>query len=377
MKFFFKTFLRLSAFFIAGICHCACAKAQPSAMLVKENIFEGGKFFNSCHASTLIETEGGGLLAAYFAGTKEGADDVCIWISRYDGAKWMDPKKTAWSAMTSGKDEPCWNPVLFRLKSGRIILFFKQGGNWKNWQGMQSFSDDEGETWTTPEALKPEGNAGPIKNKPVYVGERIIAPTSDEPSPADWRVYFWISDDGAKTWRKVDHLNREGELGGIQPSILIHKDGSLQALGRTPRGAGYVYQAWSRDGGETWSKLCATPLPNQNSGTDALTLADGRHIIVYNHQTNWKKRSPLNVAISDDGLRWFPLLVLEDAQGEFSYPAVIQRLDGRVEISYTNRRKTITHVTLDPKNFSPGKRPITGAWSESAPERDDEFELRK
>jgi predicted neuraminidase len=53
--------------------------------------------------------------------------------------------------------------------------------------------------------------------------------------------------------------------------------------------------------------------------------------------------------LSDDGAAWREIGKLEGRRGEFSYPAVIQPGDGLVHISYTNRRETITHVTIDPE----------------------------
>ena len=80
---------------------------------------------------------------------------------------------------------------------------------------------------------------------------------------------------------------------------------------------------------------------------DAVTLRDGRHLIVYNHTT--QGRSPLNVAVSRDGKSWTPALVLEREAGEYSYPAVIQSAaDGMVHITYTWKRQRIKHVVLDP-----------------------------
>jgi predicted neuraminidase len=95
-----------------------------------------------------------------------------------------------------------------------------------------------------------------------------------------------------------------------------------------------------------------TALPNPNSGIDAITLADGRHLLVYNHSSQNKVRTPLNVAISTDGKNWIQILTLEDEPGaQFSYPAVIQSSDGMVHITYTWKRFRIKHVVLDPRRF--------------------------
>jgi predicted neuraminidase len=134
------------------------------------------------------------------------------------------------------------------------------------------------------------------------------------------------------------------EIDAIQPSILMHSGGRLEAVGRTR--AEHVFETWSADGGKTWSPIVLTALPNPSSGIDAVTLRDGRHLIVYNHTT--RGRSPLNVAISNDGRRWDAALVLESEPGEYSYPAVIQGADGLVHITYTWRRRRIKHVVIDP-----------------------------
>jgi predicted neuraminidase len=108
--------------------------------------------------------------------------------------------------------------------------------------------------------------------------------------------------------------------------------------------------------------MSATVLPNPNSGIDAVTLADGRQLLVYNHTT--RGRSPLNVSVSTDGLQWQAALVLESEPGEFSYPAMIQTSDGRVHITYTWKRQRIRHVVLDPAKLS--LRPMSaGEWPDS------------
>jgi predicted neuraminidase len=174
----------------------------------------------------------------------------------------------------------------------------------------------------------------------------ILCPSSTEDN--GWRVHFeWTSDLG-KTWNKTEPVNDGRAIGAIQPTILFHRDGSLQALGRTKEGK--IFEIWSNESGKTWGEMKLTSLPNPNSGIDAVTLRDGRQLLVYNHSK--KGRSPLNVAISPDGKVWQSALTLEDEPGkEFSYPAVIQTKDGLVHITYTWKRARIKHAVLDPSKL--------------------------
>jgi alpha-L-rhamnosidase len=154
----------------------------------------------------------------------------------------------------------------------------------------------------------------------------------------------WTKDLG-ETWERTPPLNDGKTLQAIQPTILEHGPSRLQILCRG-RGTGRIVEASSDDAGKTWSELTLTELPNPNSGIDAVTLRDGRHLLVYNHTP--RGRSPLNVAVSDNGRTWQAAVVLEDTPGEFSYPAVIQTKDGLVHITYTWKRQRIGHVVLDP-----------------------------
>jgi predicted neuraminidase len=301
--------------------------------------------FAACHASTVVQTRKGTLVAAWFGGAKEGAPDVAIWFSRYTDGKWSKPEKAADGAGENGKSQPCWNPVLFQPADGPLLLFYKVGPSPKTWHGVLTTSEDDGVTWSRPKPL-PDGFLGPIKNKPVQLaGGAILCPSSTE--NAGWRVHFERTDDRAKEWSKTDPLNDGKEIAAIQPAILQHGGDKLQALGRSRQGK--LWQAWSKDGGKTWGALELTSLPNPNSGIDAVTLADGRFLLVYNHTT--KDRSPLNVAVSDDGKTWKAALVLESDPGEYSYPAVIQDADGLVHITYTWKRERVKHVVVDPKKL--------------------------
>lgn len=329
--------------------------AQPG-VLRSEFIFETAPF-PACHASTVVESRGR-LLAAWFGGTREKNPDVSIWISRQEGGRWIQPREVANGIESPERRYPCWNPVLFQPKDGPLMLFYKVGPSPDEWWGMLMTSEDGGDTWSKPQSL-PEGILGPIKNKPVQLPNGdLLCPSSTEDK--GWRVHFERTSDLGKSWQRTDPVNDGREFGAIQPSILVHGGAGLQALGRTRQGR--IFQVWSEDNGRSWGPMTATVLPNPNSGIDAVTLTDGRQLLVYNHTT--RGRSPLNVALSSDGRAWQAALVLENEPGEFSYPAVIQTSDGLVHITYTWKRQRIRHVLLDPAKLS--LRPMPkGDWPDS------------
>lgn len=314
------------------------AEAGEAAIVKAEFVYEQASF-RSCHASTIAESQGG-LVAAWFGGTREGAADVGIWCSRHDGKAWSPPVEAANGVQEGGKRHPCWNPVLFQWDK-TLHLFYKVGPSPRTWWGMLITSTDGGRTWSRPQRL-PDGFAGPIKNKPVLEGGRLLCPSSTE--DAGWRVHMesWTGKEGG--WSKTDPLNDGKTIGAIQPSILRLGGEKLLALGRTRQGK--IFQIASEDRGKTWGEMTLTSLPNPNSGIDAVTLADGRHLVVYNHTA--RGRSPLNVSVSRDGQAWQAALTLEDLPGEYSYPAVIQAADGRVHATYTWKRQKVRHVVIDP-----------------------------
>jgi predicted neuraminidase len=337
-------------------------RAAGSPETLREFLYDQPAPTPECHASTLCET-GEGLAAAWFGGTREKHPDVGIWFSRKVGSG----PESRWTAAvelfngqgsgTNGTRVPTWNPVLYRHSGNRLSLYYKVGPSPSTWWGMQSDSPDGGRTWSKPERL-PGRNLGPIKNKPVLArsGE-LLLPSSTEDH--GWQVVMERFAPASGMWTCPDPVPDPAHLQGIQPSILTLKDGRLVALGRT-RQAHRIFRTLSTDQGVSWSPLAATDLPNPNSGVDAVTLTDGRHVLIYNHTQSG--RSPLNVAVSaHDAATWSAVHVLETDPGEYSYPAVIQTADGRVHITYTWNRKRVRHVVLDPTKFAP-RAILHGDW---------------
>ncbi len=349
--------------------------------------------FPQCHSASIVETKKGDLIATYFGGTKERNPDVCIWVSRKlkGSQEWTKPQMVAdgvelrplkpnkdgkvsqvttsakpafgarfmplpqWTgnrgeyAIGDNYREACWNPVLFETPDGELQLYFKIGPNVAGWLGWYVTSKDGGKTWSQRKRL-PEGFYGPVKNKPILNKGRLIAPTSDERD--GWKLYFELSDDMGKTWRRTAFVEADSNVKAIQPSILQLPDGRLEAVCRTrSRHIGVTY---SSDNGETWSKLSFLETPNNNSGIDAVTLQDGTYAMICNdwpiEPTKEKgARTPLSILRSKDGVHWTHWITLEDSPvSQYSYPSIIQSRDGHLHAIYTWRRQRIKHVELIP-----------------------------
>jgi len=310
-----------------------------------------------CHAPTLAERPDGAIVGVWFGGTREGHIDAGAWQSTFESSTWSPPREVAHGTYDDGSPSATFNPVLFQYPDNGPMLLFFMSGHLGTAKGNLQVSHDGGRTWSPPRRL-PDGIRGATKNKPVLLPDgTLVCPDNSS------KLKFDRTRDFGETWLTSGIAPGDG-IDGIQPTILTHRDGRLQALARSRTGA--IVQTWSDDGGATWSPLEKTSLPNNYSGIDAVTLDDGRHLLVYNHATipdgRWGgPRTPLNVAVSNDGVNWSAALVLEDEPGEYSYPAVIQTSDGKVHVLYTWHRVRVKHVELDPSRFEP--RPIVnGQW---------------
>lgn len=328
--------------------NCSQHNDFKSGILVDEFIYTEAPY-PSCHASTIAETPDG-LVAAWFGGEYERHPNVGIWVSRHVNGEWNSSVEVANGVQNDTLRYPTWNPVLYQVPDGELLLFYKIGPSPSTWWGMMMRSSDNGVSWSDPEKL-PEGIIGPVKNKPVLLDDgTLLCPTSTEGD--GWRVHFEMTKDWGKTWEKTDAINNPKIYNIIQPSILFHTDGKLQMLCRSRNSV--LASAWSEDNGKSWSLVRDSGLPNNNSGTDAVTLKDGRQMVVYNHVktpigASKGHRTPLNIAVSDDGKKWEAALVLEDSEiSQYSYPAIIQTSDGLVHVVYTWRRERIKHVVIDP-----------------------------
>lgn len=264
---------------------------------------EPAEYFQECHASACIRNDSGDVMAVYFAGTKEGAPDVGIWMSRRMNGAWEAPRRIKFEYGL-----PHWNPILHR-DGDRIILYYKVGKSPIEWWTMVSETADFGENWTESVPVTAEG-AGQDQIPQVATKNRILV-TSDgrwlagasvETSDYLWDCSVEISDDCGKTWKKhpipfqhiIDKADGDPSADGlIQPALWQSGEQTFHCLMRSSRG--YVYRSDSVDGGETWCEAYPISLPNNNSGISVAQTQDGSLVLAYNPVSdNWGLRSPLS-----------------------------------------------------------------------------------
>lgn len=322
--------------------------------------------FKETHASTLIRLKDGSFLIAAFAGTKEGNDDVGIWMVKGRPENWSQPVE-----VSKIKHEPHWNPVLFQADGGKIFLFFKVGKKIATWRTYVITSNDEGTTWSDAYELVAgdEGGRGPVRNKPIVLSNGSwVAGASNENGP--WNAFFDISEDEGKSWTATSYVTidrlklgmgdklpdtskiiseglrdtiaqyRNG--GVIQPTLWESKPGHVHALLRSTYGM--ICRTDSKDYGKSWSPVYKTSLPNPNSGIDLVKLPDGTLVLAANEDSaNWGSRGVLALFVSkDNGKSWSKKseVVRGKNEDEYSYPAIIQA-GGSIALTYTWNRKNI------------------------------------
>ena len=308
------------------------------------------------HSGTLVEMADGRLVAAWYAGSGEGARDVAIHLSsRGQDGTWSEPRvifrREGVASDLQRYVHSLGNPLLFTDESNRLGLLFVSiaAGKWSGSSMNLAWSSDAGQTWTRPEklTLNPLGNLSALpRNPPVPLVDGGWAVPIYEEFLGRFPELLWIRPRDPGTQAAVSRM-ADG-MSVFQPSVVALSAERGLAFYRDDSGTGRVFLAGSSDRGRTWGEGTASELPNVDSGVCALRLSDGRLLCAVNDSPN-RKRENLRLALSaDDGQTWRYIATLaEERRENFDYPYMILGRDGRVRMLYSSRGTRIVYAEFN------------------------------
>jgi hypothetical protein len=324
----------------------AATAAEPAAYACRQDIHPQDEDFPGVHVATLEEAPNGDLLYGFYAGSREGADDVKTYMGR------LAAGAATWTAPTVVFDEPNQpdgNAVFWTDdEHGLVHLLFStiRGDGWTEADLRMISSADNGQTWSDPQFIREEWGwlFGTLPFR-MSNGELIVPIYSE----TEWSSGFYISSDDAQTFTPYpndDDTTWPTSLGGmIQPATVELEAGHLLALNRSRDG--FIWQTESTDFGRTWSDAEPTTMPNNNSRLALLKLHNGNLVLA--HNPTMFGRSPLRLSLSTDGGQsWSASVDIENESGEeFSYPYLLQTSDGMIQLGYTHRRESMRHLAFN------------------------------
>jgi predicted neuraminidase len=305
------------------------------------------------HVASIAELPDGRLTASWYAGSREGASDVAIYLStrRPADGRWSPPRAIV-TRESAARElnryiKKVGNALIFSDSAGKLWLIYVtvSVGGWSGSSLNVITSLDAGETWTASRrlTLSPFFNLSElVKNPPVALSDGGWAIPIYHEFISTFPEMLWLSESNGAILTTKSRMSAGWY--GYQPAVA--ELGTNRALGllRDDGNARKVSFVRSEDAGRTWSPPLALDLPNPDSGLDAIRLMDGRLILAFNDSPTGREN--LRLALSDDeGQTWTRIATVAEAPGaDFSYPFLLQSSDGDVHVVYAWKRTEIRHV---------------------------------
>jgi predicted neuraminidase len=309
----------------------------------------------SAHASSLALASDGGLLVAWFAGSREGASDVRIEMAKLGPGT----QRLRWTALTREQLQAgvrrsirkLGNPALSRDSAGRLHMFVVSVsvGGWSGSAINHLVSTDDGRTWGAPRRLilSPLLNFSSLVRAPALAMEDggLGLPAYHE-FAMKWPLWTRLDVDGNVT--SSVRMPQPGPA--LQPAVAaLSSESAIAALRRGHGSSPQVLACRTESAGAAWSAAPATGIPNPDSGVALVRLASGTMLLACNPLESGRQVLQLFHS-SDGGASWLPGAVLERGSGsdEFSYPSLLQDPGGTIHVSYTRNRTGIVVRSLPP-----------------------------
>ena len=294
----------------------------------------------------IVVLKDGSLLAAWSDFYGGGEDEAAARIS---AARSTDGGRT-WPARYTLQEnigkQNVMSVSLLRERSGDLLFFFCVKNSGTDLYPVVRRSRDEGRTWSDPVRIVPEkGYYGMNNGRVIQLRSgRILCPVwysldiFNEHEPI--RTVSYYSDDGGQTWKRGWGISDCPKRGALEPGFVELKDGRILQIIRTQTGA--IWHAYSRDGGDTWTKAAPWTVNTQEAPSTVLLLPrQGEMLLIYNPLApGTNRRSPLLAAVSpDEGAHWLaPKPIENDLAQQFEYASATLH-QGSLLLSYDVGRK--------------------------------------
>ena len=300
------------------------------------------------HSASITRYAKDGLIAAWFAGSVEGGENVKIYIARYRGNRWGNAQaivnRPALADSLNRVIKRIGNPLIYMDNRGRLWCFFVTTsiGGWSTSSLNLMHSDDRGKSWSQPHRLitSPFLNMSTLlRNAPLELEDGgLIVPVYHE-FLSRFPELLRVSARGAVVDKK-----RIATF-GIQPVLTRADDGNWYTFVRSRTGE--VVAFVSTDGTRNWAPAPATDLPNPDSAVLVAQIESQLWMSVGNN--NSLDRADLTLAFTRKlPANWSGFYQLEYEPGErFSYPSIVQGQDGIWHLVYSWKEINIKYVSFN------------------------------
>lgn len=316
----------------------------------------------AAHASSLLAMPRGapeGVLAFWFAGTKESAPDIGIAASGFDRStqQWRAARfvvnRDALGPLLGFGVRRLGNPVAWLDADQKVHLFVVATGL-GGWAASRVVHLRQSSASSGVAALTFE----PVRVLPLswWWNTSFLVRTAPLPLKDGGMVLPIYFELGIK-YPMAARFDAKGQLLGLvrmtqrthvlQPTLLMQSPTQWLALMRDQRPDGRIAAAQTKDGGEHWQDLPDLALVNPDASVAGLGLASGQMLLAHNASAH--SRALLDLSQSANGQDWTSVQRLAQGTGaqEYSYPAMTWS-EGSLWVSYTDQRKRIVWQRFGP-----------------------------